>query len=141
MTTVDIRAQRDQEKKRFVNDMYLTAGIGYWGDIVRNFADDQNDHDYDAIPQSYTIIDMDYEGYNDEKKTSTLTPDELFEKFYEYAQYLIKKNYENDNVNHYFINWAQHLIAFDLEIAACFADAIIADCAVQYALFGKQKYA
>lgn len=141
MNTVDNLAKRDQEKKRFVNDMYLTAGIDYWGDIMKNFPDDQEYREYDAIPQSYTIIDMDYEGYNDEEKTLTLTPDEFFDKFYEYAQYLIKSNYENADINRYFINWAKNVIAFDLDEAACSADAAVADCAVQYAMFGKQKYA
>ena len=141
MANVDIFAQRDQEKKRFVNDMYLTAGIDYWGDIMKNFPDDQEYREYDAIPQSYTIIDMDYEGYNDEEETLTLTPDEFFDKFYEYAQYLIKSNYENADINRYFINWAKNVIAFDLDEAACSADASVADCAVQYAMFGKQKYA
>lgn len=140
-TTANILAQREQEKKQFVNDMYLTAGVSYWGDIVKNFADDQTDRDYDTIPQSYTIIDMDYEGYNGEEEILTLTPDEFFEKFYEYAQYLIKSNYENADINRYFINWAKNVIAFDFDEAACSADAAVADCAVQYALFGKQKYA
>lgn len=135
MTTVDIL------EHRFVNDMYITSGISYWGDIVKNFADDQTDRNYDAIPQSYTIIDMDYEGHNGGEETLTLTPDEFFEKFYEYAQYLIKSNYENADINRYFINWAKNVLAFDLDQAACCADDSIADCAVQYAMFGKQKYA
>lgn len=140
-TTVDILAQRAQEKKDFVNSMYLTAGMSYWGDMIKNFAPDQTERDYDAIPQSYTIIDMDYESINSEEIKVTLTPEELFDKFYEYAISLLKRNYETANINRYFVEWAKNVVALDLDTAACSTDADIADCAVQHAIFGKQKYA
>lgn len=140
-TTANILVQREQEKKQFVNDMYLTAGVSYWGDIIKNFTPEQTERDYDTIPQSYTIIDMDYESIKRQESKSTFTPEELFDKFYEYANALLKRNYETATVNRYFVEWAKNVVALDLDTAACSADADIADCAVQFAIFGKQKYA
>lgn len=68
---------------------------------------------------------------------------DLFNKYYKYAMTILYRFNNGENVSPYFIRWAKYVVSLDLDLenAALNTDANIADNALQYAVFGKQKYA
>lgn len=127
---MSVETSLNQEKINFVEDMYHVAaydGINYWGDISKN-------------KETYTVRDKDYEHYEKpiEFKMSAM---DLFNKYYKYAMTILSRFNNGENISPYLIRWAKCVVTLDLENAALNTDASIADNALQYAIFERQKYA